>query len=286
MISIVVPLYNKESAILSTLSSIREQGYKEWECVIVDDGSTDNSAQIVQDFIKEDHRFIYYFKSNGGPSSARNFGVNKAKGDWIVFLDADDKFEKDALSCFNRLISRLPNYDCFAFNFYIESQGKRTLFREYMRPGRVKTPYKYWFYKRFMPRTGAAVFHKRVLIEYPHKEYLRRYEDAEMLFNIFRKYPFYQSDIPVMTYCCDTLAASGARKDIQEDFFAHLQPKGKHFWEQMMLYKYYVASFKLYPEQVRQVYPASPFNPIMELLIKSMNKWIIIKQKISQIFVK
>lgn len=286
MISIIVPLYNKEIAVLSTLSSIKEQGFEDWECVIVDDGSTDNSAQIVKEFIKDDYRFVYYFKPNGGPSSARNFGVNKAKGEWIAFLDADDRFENWALSSFYELILRYPKYCCFAFNFYIESNGSRTSFRESMKPGLVRKPFKQWFYKKFMPRTGAAVFRKEVLLEYPHKEYLRRYEDAEMLFNIFRKYPFYQSDIPVMAYCCDTLAASSARKDFQEDFFAHLQPKGKPFWEQMILYQYYQASFTLYGEQAKEVYPTSPFNPTMELLIKAMNKWLVIKRRITKLFVK
>lgn len=286
MISIIVPLYNKEAAILSTLSSIKGQSYKDWECVIVDDGSTDNSAQIGKLFIKDDTRFVYYLKTNGGPSSARNFGVIKAKGEWIVFLDADDRLEENALSVFYELISKYPKYSCFAFNFYKESNGVSKLFRDSMISGRVMKPFKQWYYKNFMPRTGAAVFRKEVLLEYPHKEYLRRFEDAEMLFNIFRKYPFYQSNIPVMTYCCDTLAASGARKDFQEDFFAHLQPKGKPFWEQIILYQYYQASFTLYGVQAKQVYPSSPFNPTMELLIKAMNKWIVIKNRISQLFFK
>lgn len=286
MISIIVPLYNKESVILNTLISIASQDYQDWECVIVNDGSTDNSAQVVSDFVSSEKRFALYTKANGGPSSARNFGVQVAKGNWIVFLDADDRFEKNALRQFSKLIDKHPNIKCFSFNFYIEHEGERKPYLSSLNNGLIANPYKEWYNKRFQPRTGAAVFHKSVLLRHPHKDYLRRFEDAELLFNIFREYSFYQSPEPVMTYCCDTLAASGVRKDFQEDFFAHLQPKGKSFWEQMILYQFYIASFTLYGEQARKVYPNSPFHPCMEFAIRLNLQLMNLSHKIYRIFSK
>lgn len=286
MISIVVPLYNKEKVILNTLSSVSSQDYQDWECVIVDDGSTDNSVQVVRDYIYSDQRFVLYTKANGGPSSARNFGVHEAKGEWIVFLDADDRFEENALTLFHQQIQQHPNFKCFSFNFFTESNGVKTPYFSSEFDGQIANPFKEWYYRRFLPRTGAAVFHRSVLLQHLHKEYLRRFEDAEMLYDIFREYSFYQSPIPVMTYCCDTLSASGVRKNFQEDFFAHLQPKGKPFWEQMILYQFYMASLKLYGEKAKQVYPSSPFHPCMEIVIRLQLRWIKIRNKLSNIFSK
>ena len=237
MISIIIPLYNKEKAIIATLQSIREQSCPDWECVIIDDGSTDNSAFLVKKFIKDDYRFFYYHKDNGGPSSARNYGVKKAKGAWVVFLDADDYFEWDAIDCFHKTISAYPHYSCFAFNFYIEKAGKRILYSENNVTREISNPYKEWYFKRFLPGAGSVVYKKEVLQKHLHKDYLHRYEDAEMLFNIFREYNFFYSNIPVQTYCWDTLGASTPRRNIHEDFFAHLEPRGKSFWEQMILYQ-------------------------------------------------
>jgi glycosyltransferase involved in cell wall biosynthesis len=64
MISIIVPLYNQDRFIIETLQSVAKQTYAAWECIIVNDGSTDASAEKVQEWIKDDHRFLYYYKSN------------------------------------------------------------------------------------------------------------------------------------------------------------------------------------------------------------------------------
>ena len=98
MISVIIPLYNKETTIAKTLSSIFMQEYNDYEIVIVDDGSTDNGLDIVQALQSE--KISIYCQSNKGPSAARNLGVRKAKGDWIVFMDADDWFEHDAFNQF------------------------------------------------------------------------------------------------------------------------------------------------------------------------------------------
>lgn len=90
MISVIIPLYNKEKTILSTLNSIRNQTLRNWECIVVDDGSSDNSCKIIEELHDERIRLIK--KENGGPSSARNFGLQYAKGEWIIYMDADDVF--------------------------------------------------------------------------------------------------------------------------------------------------------------------------------------------------
>lgn len=90
LISIVIPAYNVPMFIIETLKSVQEQTYTNWECIIVDDGSTDNTAVIVEQYIATDKRFNYVYQSNKGLSGARNTGIQYAKGDLIQFLDADD----------------------------------------------------------------------------------------------------------------------------------------------------------------------------------------------------
>ena len=101
-ISVIIPLYNKESAIENTVSSVLKQTYKNFELIISDDGSTDNSSSIIKRMALDDKRIKYFYKSNGGVSSARNYGLSKAVGDWVVFIDADDEM--------------LPNNGAFAFS--------------------------------------------------------------------------------------------------------------------------------------------------------------------------
>ena len=93
LISVVIPLYNKKKYILRAINSVLRQSYSEIELIIVDDGSTDGSADIVRSVI--DNRIRLYSQKNNGVSAARNFGVKKAKAKWVAFLDADDEYEPE-----------------------------------------------------------------------------------------------------------------------------------------------------------------------------------------------
>lgn len=95
LISIVVPVYNVESYLVNCVSSIIEQTYKNLEIILVDDGSTDKSKKICDDLAKKDKRIKVIHKDNGGLSSARNAGIDVAKGEYIGFVDSDDKINKN-----------------------------------------------------------------------------------------------------------------------------------------------------------------------------------------------
>ena len=90
-LSIIVPCYNQAQYLPEALISVIEQTFNDWECIIVNDGSTDNTEKITLDWCKKDERFRYLKKENGGLSSARNSGIVLAQGDYILPLDADDK---------------------------------------------------------------------------------------------------------------------------------------------------------------------------------------------------
>lgn len=102
LISIVVPIYNVERHILNCIESIVEQSYSNFEVILVNDGSQDNSAKICNEWIQKvgDHRFRIFNKSNGGLSDARNYGLKQcsANSEYVIFVDSDDELLPDCLS--------------------------------------------------------------------------------------------------------------------------------------------------------------------------------------------
>lgn len=98
-VSVIIPCYNQGDYISETLHSLQSQNYTNWECIVVDDGSTDNTVRVVDQFAQADLRIQFISQANGGSASARNKGLKYIIGDYIQFLDADDlldrsKFEK------------------------------------------------------------------------------------------------------------------------------------------------------------------------------------------------
>lgn len=115
-VSIIVPVYNVEKYIRNCLDSIRNQTFTDWECILVDDGSTDKSGEICDEYVKKDWRFDVIHKQNKGVSSARNHGINLAKGEWIMFIDADDAI---ALNTLEVIVHRAAadNLDLLQFSY-------------------------------------------------------------------------------------------------------------------------------------------------------------------------
>jgi glycosyltransferase involved in cell wall biosynthesis len=91
LVSVIIPCYNQGQFLEEALASVANQTFSNWECIIVDDGSTIDFEDIVKKLMLNDTRISFYKKENGGLSSARNFGIEKAKGAYILPLDADDK---------------------------------------------------------------------------------------------------------------------------------------------------------------------------------------------------
>lgn len=96
-ISIIMPAFNAEKTITRAIESIQKQTYKNWQLIIVNDGSKDATQEIIQQKCREDSRIEGYLIENSGPSCARNYALEHAKGKWVAFCDADDWFTEDAL---------------------------------------------------------------------------------------------------------------------------------------------------------------------------------------------
>lgn len=97
-ISVIMPVYNAEKFLKTAIQSVIKQSYKKIEIILVDDGSTDKSCKICDDYAKKDRRIKIIHQKNSGPSASRNTGIKNAKGEFIFFTDADDFLEEDALS--------------------------------------------------------------------------------------------------------------------------------------------------------------------------------------------
>lgn len=127
LVSIIIPCYNQEKFLMDTYLHLKEMIYTNWECIIINDGSTDNSLNIIQKISTLDSRIIYYSKENGGTASARNLGLSIAKGSYIQFLDADDyldinKIEKQVLMMENGNLE--VSYTNSALFFYNHNGNK------------------------------------------------------------------------------------------------------------------------------------------------------------------
>lgn len=96
-ITVIVPVYNAEKYVCETLDSLKSQTMEDFEVLMIDDGSPDGSPAILDEYAQRDGRFRAIHKENGGVSSARNLGLREAKGDWIIFVDADDQLPPRAL---------------------------------------------------------------------------------------------------------------------------------------------------------------------------------------------
>ncbi len=97
-VSIIIPTYNYGFVLNETLESVLCQTYQNWECIIVDDGSNDNTAEVVGHYLKKDKRFSYLYQKNSGVSAARNYGIKMATGNYIQFLDGDDLLSPNKLA--------------------------------------------------------------------------------------------------------------------------------------------------------------------------------------------
>ena len=252
LFSIIIPLYNKERTVGESIRSVLDQNLSSLELIIVDDGSTDNSVRVVQSF--DDSRIRLFPIPNSGPSAARNYGIQRAKGDWILVLDADDLLLSGAIRAFEEAIDKWPGAGMITGNFYCNDGQSRLLYSPRYQDRYVRNPFRSWFNKELMPRAGAFVCRKELMLRFPYDETLRRSEDAEMLFRFFRECPVVQISNVVMEYRRTFSAESVKQPPIEKDFKGHLSFDKKKLWEKICLYELYIEVKNRYPEDAVRLY--------------------------------
>lgn len=160
--SVIIPLYNKEYFIINTLQSVLAQTFSDFEILLINDGSTDESEAVAKTIT--DHRIRFFNKENGGVSTARNFGISQAKSSYITFLDADDYWYPDFLQTMRNLIEKFPEQKVFAGAIEIET-SKNVMPGQYSIQKTAETEIVDYFEaseKESVIFTSCAVFHESV----------------------------------------------------------------------------------------------------------------------------
>jgi glycosyltransferase involved in cell wall biosynthesis len=132
-ISIIIPAYNVEPFLAEALASVQRQTYREFEVIVVDDGSTDRTSEIARQFVEKDTRFILLRQKNAGEPAARNTALKRACGEWIAFLDADDVWLPEKLAAQLDLLKQEPRANLL-FSDYFLWDGQNDLSRRYSDP--------------------------------------------------------------------------------------------------------------------------------------------------------
>ncbi len=252
--SIIIPLYNKGNVVGATIQSVLDQQEDGFELIIINDGSTDDGADIVRSF--GDNRIRLFTIKNSGPGAARNYGIQQAHGKWILFLDADDILLPEALHSFQNAIKKWPSADLIAANFYISGHSSRQIFCKNGDERQLNNPFREWFYKRLMPCAGTFVCKKDVILQFPYDESLRRNEDVDMLFRLFRDNTVVRIESIVMEYQRENSSLSVVFPPIEKDYKGHLSfDHSKSIWEKICLYEFYIEAKNTYHADAARLYP-------------------------------
>jgi glycosyltransferase involved in cell wall biosynthesis len=162
-VSVIVPAYNVAPYLKAALESLRQQSFQTFEVLVVDDGSTDETAAIAQSFCQKDDRFQLLRKSNGGLSSARNYGMRHAKSDYIALLDADDVYHPDKLAVHAARLAAEPSIGVtYSVSRAIRDNGRSTWFTLSGKPVHAD-PLVALMCKNFIGHGSNAVFRKEIV---------------------------------------------------------------------------------------------------------------------------
>ncbi|MBW4360369.1 glycosyltransferase family 2 protein [Flavobacterium taihuense] len=187
LISIIIPTFNRVLLIRETLDSILVQGYANWECIIVDDGSTDDTMALVEEYLKKNSQFKYYLRPENRPKGAnacRNYGFERSKGEFIMFVDSDDICEPFCLAERMALMTKDWSIDLLIRDTSLLIDGKKQLFSINKDPKNINIEnYLRMFLRYEIPWHTMGSCYKRYILENCRfDENLKRFQDVS--FNI------------------------------------------------------------------------------------------------------
>lgn len=163
MVSIIIPVWNSARYLRRCISSIIGQTYHDWELILINDGSTDNSEEIINEYLM-DGRIKLYSKENGGVSSARNYGITLSSGEYILFLDSDDWLAESTCEILMNIMSQ-KRADCLVFGIN-QTHGKiwaPECDRDYLLLSELKKDLDYWLNTELLSPSIAKVFKRDML---------------------------------------------------------------------------------------------------------------------------
>jgi glycosyltransferase involved in cell wall biosynthesis len=190
LFSIIIPTYNRDNLIPETIRSVQNQTFKDWECIIVDDGSTDNTKSIIEDLIKQDSRIKYVYQENAERSAARNNGIRNSSGEYICFLDSDDHFVINHLEKLKAFIESQKEPICLIINQSINVSADGEFKTNLKQPSTSNIEF---LYLNPVSPSRVCVL-KNILSECKFDEDIVIVEDVILWMKIADKYPVYVSD--------------------------------------------------------------------------------------------
>ncbi len=189
MFSVVIPLYNKEKRVKNTIESVLNQTFQDFEVIVVNDGSTDNSLEVVKSFNDERIRIIN--QKNSGVSSARNRGIKEAKYEWIAFLDADDLWDHNKLEMVAEVIDKEKNVNWIITGYTLLKNEKRSVKLIYNKNRKLENVIDDLLLGLKI-HTSAVIVQKKIFIEDERlffREGLNNSEDREVWYKLCCSYP-------------------------------------------------------------------------------------------------
>lgn len=234
LISVIIPLYNKEMSIKKTICSVLNQEYENFELLIIDDGSTDKSLEIVSAF--DDNRLTIISKKNGGVSSARNLGIKKAIGEFIFFLDADDLIKKKCLSVFEVLTSKHKDISIFVSNYEVLKDGKVELKDlDIKKDVLLHKPLKSYWSQKIFPRTGCLLIKKQCFNKVAAFDTrISLYEDLDLIIRLFREYSIVYSYQSLFIHLSDYNELSKNAVSVYKTYAYYIELHKYSFYEKLL----------------------------------------------------
>lgn len=190
-VSVVIPTYNCSKFITEAIDSVLNQTYKDLEIIVVDDGSTDKTKEVLKAFI--DRKSIYYvYQENKGPGAARNTGIKAAQGEYIAFLDADDQWFRDKLRLQLEYLGK-NSQNAFIYTDLMEMHNDQIIYRSRLKEGGYKHVAEGWIYDNLLKESfvfAQTVIVKREILNEVgmFDEGLRIAEDRDLWLRVGEKY--------------------------------------------------------------------------------------------------
>ncbi|WP_201582338.1 glycosyltransferase family 2 protein [Psychrobacter sp. 72-O-c] len=279
MFSVVIPLYNKELSIKNTIQSVLNQTYQDFEIVVINDGSTDNSSKIVESI--SDDRIRLISQPNQGVSAARNCGIKTARNEWIAFLDGDDLWKKNHLEEINKMMHAFPDEKVYVTSFkYSDGRNVYSHLRE-------KCIFKIENYfkealKESLICTDIIIVHK-VCFDYVgfFDESMNRGEDTDLWVRLARNYSIVKSSVITAIYRVEAENRTNLSKNLESTYVYHINfdkisdfDERNYFKEMVanMLYQYARSKDLNNFQKLKKRYPSISYSVFIKYSSKHIYK--------------
>lgn len=216
-VSVIIPTYNRKDYVTEAIDSVLNQTYKDFEIIVVDDGSTDDTGELLKE--RYGDRIRYFYKENGGCASARNYGIKVSRGEYIAFLDSDDKYLPEKLEDQVEILEKNEQIG-FVYSDSYSFDGNKQKLSESVRPDKDNRVDYALFMVTNMANGSFVVRRDCLDISGYYNELMRYNEDTDLLLRLSVNCKVYFSDKPTFAYRVHTGRKSGNNMKLLEAVYS------------------------------------------------------------------